>query len=350
MQISSAEAPAIDADGSLLLDGTGGVLRVHRPVLQQHIDGQRITLDARWVLGERGAVRFALPAYDKRYPLVIDPVFKLLYSSYLTGLHDEQVAAMVLDAQGNAYVLGHSNSDDFVVSGNAVQRSRATRGLRYNPVVTKFDAAGTLLHATYLGGSDADYGSAIAVDAAGNAYVTGDTTSADFPVTAGAHQATYRGQKSAFQAVLSPDGSRLAYATYYGSSNSVTLARGLALDATGAPVLAGTAGPGLATTAGAYKTSLAVGNAAFVARFSPLVNGAPQLLAASYYGVDNPQPNNTFLGVDALGFALDASGAPWLTGQAFTTNLPLTAHALQTAPAAMSQNCVQGPAPLNGFA
>ncbi len=349
MLVDGRDAPVIAANGDLLLDGSQGALRLHRPVLYQHIDGEKKTLEGQYVLNDKRELSFALPAYDTRYPLIIDPVFKLLYSTYLTGFHDEQVGGMTLDAQSNAYIVGQTDSDDFVVSGNAFQRGKSTTGLQYNVVVTKFDASGTLIYSTYLGGSGSDIGAAIAVDAAGNAYVTGNTTSRDFPVTADAQQPRFTGSPSAYLAVLSPDGSALVHSTFYGGSGSVK-AGAIALDANGAAVIAGFADPGLVTTAGAYKTTLAAGGAAFVARFSAIAAGPPRLIAASYYGVDNPQPNATFRGNGAFAMALDASGAPWITGQAYTTNLPLTAGAVQAAPVAMSPTCNPGPGPLNSFA
>ena len=349
MLVDGRDAPVIAANGDLLLDGSQGALRLHRPVLYQHIDGEKKTLEGQYVLNDKRELSFALPAYDTRYPLIIDPVFKLLYSTYLTGFHDEQVGGMTLDAQSNAYIVGQTDSDDFVVSGNAFQRGKSTTGLQYNVVVTKFDASGTLIYSTYLGGSGSDIGAAIAVDAAGNAYVTGNTTSRDFPVTADAQQPRFTGSPSAYLAVLSPDGSALVHSTFYGGSGSVK-AGAIALDANGAAVIAGFADPGLVTTAGAYKTTLAAGGAAFVARFSAIAAGPPRLIAASYYGVDNPQPNATFRGNGAFAMALDASGAPWITGQAYTTNLPLTAGAVQAAPGAMSPTCNPGPGPLNSFA
>ena len=350
LRVGGTNAPAIADNGDLLLDGENGALRLHRPVLYQNIDGEKSVLEARYVLTNERELSFALPAYDKRYPLVIDPVFKLLYSTYLGGVHDDQVGAMALDAQGNAYVIGNSGSEDWPVSGNAYQSRRKAIGQYVrNVVVTKFDASGTLIYSTFIGGSTNDYGTGIAVDAAGNAYLTGNTTSSDFPVTTGAAQSTFKGVTSAYLAILSPDGSALRHSTFYGGSGS-SEAQAIALDASGAPVLAGTAGPGLATTAGAYKTTLAAGRAAFVARFSPLASGAPQLMAASYFGVDNPQANSLAQGNSALGMALDSSGAAWITGQAFTTNLPTTSAATQAAPTAMSSSCVAGPAPLNSFA
>lgn len=349
MEIGGATTPILAANGDLLLDGADGALRLHRPVLHQHIDGKKKTLDARFVLDGERRLRFALPAYDKRYPLVIDPVFKLLYSTYLTGVHDDQVAGMAVDGQGNAYVVGKSDSEDFVVTGNAVQTHKSTTGLQYNVVLTKFDPMGTIIYSTYLGGSGNDSGAAVAVDTAGRAYLTGQTTSRDFPVTPNADQAAFTGTTSAFLSVLAADGSALAYSTFYGGTGAVQ-AMAVALDAGGSAVLAGTASPGLRTTAGAYKTTLAAGQGAFVARFTPLATGAPRLAAASYYGVDMPQANSVSQGNTLFSMALDTGGSPWFTGQAHTTNLPLSAGALQSAPMAMSASCAAGPAPLNAFA
>lgn len=349
MKLAGKHAPTIDGQGNLRLDGPEGTLRLHKPVLYQHIDGEKKTLAGDYVLLAKNEVGFRVPAYDRSKPLVIDPTFKLLYSSYLTGFHDEQVGGMALDAQSNAYVVGRTNSDDFVVSGNALQQRKSTVGLQYNVVITKFDASGALVYSTYLGGTGSDTGSAIAVDAAGNAYVTGNTTSRDFPVTPGAQQATFTGSLSAFLAIVSPDGSALTHSTLYGGTGSVQ-ASAIALDAAGAVMLAGTAGPGLTTTAGAYKPTLAAGDGAFVAKFSAPAGGPPRLLAASYFAVDNPDANGTARGNTAYSMALDSSGAPWITGQAFTTNLPITSGALQAAPAAMSATCAAGPGPLNSFA
>ncbi len=349
LQASGAKAPFIDADGHLLLDGEGGVLRVHRPVLQQNIEGQRITLDARWVLGERGAVRFDLPAYDKRYPLVIDPVFKLLYSTYLGGVHDDVVGGMVLDANGNAYVVGHSGSEDWPVSGNAVQTRRKNLGVYVrNVVVTKFDAAGTLIWSTFLGGSVNDYGRGIGLDARGRVVIAGQTLSHDFPTTAGALQRQLQGSANAFLAVLSPDGSALDYASLYGGAGGSD-ATGLKIDPAGRVVIAGSAGAGLPTTADAYQTTLLDGQAAFVAKFDLPLAGAAQLVAASYYGAA-PRPagqNNDNL---SYAFALDATGAPWLTGQAFTRSLPVTSDAVIAAPPTLTANCQAGSVALNSAA
>ena len=348
--VASGARPVIDAQGDLLLDGAGGSLRMHRPVLYQHIDGEKKVLDGAYVMLAANEVGFSLPAYDHSRPLIIDPTFKLLYSTYLGGVHDDQVGGMTLDAAGNAYVVGNSGSEDWPVSGNAFQTTRKAIG-RYvrNVVVTKFDASGTLIYSTFIGGTTNDYGNSIAVDAAGRAYIAGATNSPDFPVTGGAFQSAFRGSQSAYLAVLSSDGASLAYSSLFGGDGGAS-ARFVGLDAGGKIVIGGSAGTGLPATTGAYMTSLPVGNAAFVARFDIAAQGAAQLLAASYYGAAAPQTNFLAAGNYAFTLALDAAGAPWLTGQAYTTNLPVTANAVRPSPTAMTPSCSPGSVPLNSFA
>ncbi|MEO8525249.1 MAG: SBBP repeat-containing protein, partial [Caldimonas sp.] len=202
---------------------------------------------------------------------------------------------------------------------------------------------------TFIGGTTNDYGNSIAVDATGRAYIAGVTNSADFPVTAGAFQSAFRGGQSAYLSVLSADGASLAYSSLYGGAGGAS-AMFVGLDAGGRIVVGGSAGTGLPTTTGAYMTSLGVGSAAFVARFDIAAQGASQLLAASYYGAAAPQGNSLATGNYAYTLALDAAGTPWLTGQAYTTNLPVTANAARPSPTAMTSNCAPGSVPLNSFA
>ena len=347
--VASDARPVIDAQGDLLLDGAAGSLRMHRPVLYQHIAGEKKVLDGEYVMLAANEVGFRLPAYDHAHPLVIDPTFKLLYSTYIGGVHDDQVGGMAVDAQGNSYVVGFSGSEDWPVTGNAWQTTRKAIG-RYvrNVVVTKFDPAGTLVYSTFIGGSSNDYGRAIAVDAAGRAFLVGTTNSSDYPTTAGAFQAGFAGPQSTFFSVLSADGSALVYSTLYGGVGGSS-ASAIALDGAIA-VVGGTAGPGLPTTAGAYKTTLATGNGAYVARFDLAQAGAAQLAAATYYGTDAPQTNFLTSGVIEHTMALDGAGTPWITGQAYTTNLPVTAGAVMASPIAMTPSCSPGSVPLNSFA
>src|SRR6267142_4609696 len=212
-----------------------GELRLRRPVIYQETAGARRPIEGGFVV-EGDRVRFQVAAWDASRPLVIDPV--LGYSTYLGGSSNDQAFGIALDSVGNAYVTGATFSSDFPVSTAPFQ---ATRAGVSDVFITKIDAGGTtLLYSTYLGGSGDDTGTAIAVDDNGSAYVTGNTTSNNFPVL-NAFQPTTNGGPEAFIAKLAPDGGSLVYSTYLGS-NTGDFASGIALDAAGAAYVSGATG------------------------------------------------------------------------------------------------------------
>src|SRR6266850_808926 len=237
-----AERLEIDAQGELVLHVAGGVIRQRVPVIYQEIDGVRTKIEGRYVLKDKHRVGFQVAAYDLARPLVIDPV--LVYSTYLGGSGSEQALGIAVDAAGAAYVTGFTTSADFTLGCTApCTVLDATLGGGRDAFVTKLDPTGSaLLYSTYLGGSGSDQGSGIAVDAAGAAYVTGFTSSADF--TAGCTapctvlDPTLSGGSDAFVTKLDPTGSALLYSTYLGGSAD-DAGLGIAVDAAGAAYVTG---------------------------------------------------------------------------------------------------------------
>ena len=149
---------------------------------------------------------------------------------------------------------------------------QASRAGGFDAFVAKLSADGsTLLYSTYLGASSDDYAYGIAVDATGSAYVTGYTTSSNFPATPGSFQPSpqYPGNDTPFVAKLDPSGSKLLYATYLGNG----LGYGIAVDGSGNAYVTGYAYCcSFPTTAGAYKTT-ANQNSAFVTKVNPTGSG-----------------------------------------------------------------------------
>ena len=143
-----------------------------------------------------------------------------------------------MDAAGSAYVTGLTDSTDFPTTAGAAQTTHAGGGV--DAFVTKLNATGSgLVYSTYLGGSDGDIGHGIAVDAAGSAYVTGETgQTLDFPTTAGAFQTAPAGSFDAFVTKLDATGSGLVYSTYLGGGNS-DFAFDIAVDAAGSTYMTG---------------------------------------------------------------------------------------------------------------
>ncbi|PYV26998.1 MAG: hypothetical protein DMG27_05145, partial [Acidobacteria bacterium] len=142
----------------------------------------------------------------------------LVYSTYLGGSGNDLANGIAVDALGDAYVTGYTNSADFPVS-NAPQATCKSCPNIDDAFVAEIGANGSgIVYSTYLGGSGNDQGTGIAVDAQGNAYVTGFTLSSDFPATVGAYQLSLLGSADAFVTKVSANGSTLGYSTYLGKA------------------------------------------------------------------------------------------------------------------------------------
>jgi hypothetical protein len=279
MKFTGAKWMHVDKNGDLVLGLRGGDITWKVPVVYQEIRGKRRTIAGHYVLGKKRTVSFQIASYDTKKPLVIDPI--LTYSTFIGGDGVESAEDMALDSSGNIY-LGCQASSDFPGSaastliststslpGNCIVKLNPTAntilyatyighdaqtwlygitvdktGCVYmtgytkitdfplkNPLqltnhggndiyVAKLNANGNaLVFATYLGGTLSDVGHDIAVDGSGNAYITGDTSSKDFPLI-NPIQATYGGgAQDIFIAKIAADGSSLVYSTYLGGSN-----------------------------------------------------------------------------------------------------------------------------------
>jgi len=311
-----ADAMHLDAAGNLLLSLPGGDVVERAPFVYQEVNGVRKPVDGRFVLKGRGEVGFEVGAYETDRPLVLDP--SLVYSTYLGGSGNDQGLGIAVDASGNAYVTGLTGSLNFPTA-NPLQ---AGNGGGYDAFVAKLNAAGSaLVYSTYLGGSDYDQAFGIAVDASGNAYVTGETSSLDFP-TANAIQAFFRGGLSdAFVAKLNAAGSALVYSTYLGGNSdlgsSVDRGSGIAVDALGNAYVTGLTTSPSFPTVNPFQAANGGDSDAFVAK----LNAAGSALVYSTYlggaGTD-----------EGLGIAVDAAGNAYVTGNTVSGNFP-TANPFQ---------------------
>jgi hypothetical protein len=149
----------------------------------------------------------------------------LIYSTYLGGGSDDWLGSIAVDAAGDAYVAGYTLASGFPVTPKAFQTTFVGNGANqaYDAVVAKLNPTATaLFYGTYISaGDDAAYG--VAIDKAGDAYITGDAAESNFPVTPGAYQTVYggaglEGVGDAFVTKLNPTGSALIYSTYIGGA------------------------------------------------------------------------------------------------------------------------------------
>jgi uncharacterized protein (TIGR03437 family) len=232
LAFTGAQVLRLDAQGDLLVDTAAGTLRQTRPVAYQEIEGVRCPVAAQYHVRQQ-TVSFRLGEYNRRYPLVIDPA--LVYATPLGGSGSEQGLAIALGNDGTAYLTGETTSPDFPAPSSA----QAAKGANSDAFVLKLNPGGTgIVYATYLGGNGFEAGRGIAVDAAGNAFVTGSTSSTDFPVTANAVKPVLEGLVDGFAAKLNAAGTALAYSTYLGG-NERDFGLGIAADAAGNAYIAG---------------------------------------------------------------------------------------------------------------
>jgi hypothetical protein len=250
LAFSGADAD-INKDGDLVLTVAGGSLSMHRPYIYQQTGGAKRAVAGGYVKRTDGRIGFAVGSYDTTQPLVIDPVLlystylggtgidnaataiavdqsgnayitgktlssdfpmqhaeqatsgggydafitkidpsgsALVYSTYIGGLGNDYGAGIAVDASGQAYVTGRTNSTDFPTTVGAYQTSNGGGG-EYDAFVAKLNSSGTaLIYSTYIGGDSYDAANAIAIDASGDAFITGTFYIWHFPTTAGAFQ------------------------------------------------------------------------------------------------------------------------------------------------------------------
>ncbi len=314
---SGAEKLEVDAQGDLVLRAGPEVIRQRRPIAYQEVNGIRREIPVSYVLKGAHRVAFKVAAHDSNRPLIIDPA--LFYSTYLGGSVRDGGQGIAVDSAGNAYVTGLTNSPDFPTATGAFQSALAGG---FDAFVTKINPVGSapLVYSTYLGGSGDDYGLGIAVDAAGNASLTGFTNSTNFPTTLSAFQTTPGGSADAFVTKLNSSGSALIYSTYLGGSGD-DAGQGIALDSLGSAYVTGfTSSTNFPHSVAAFQTKLAGSFDAFVTKLN-LAGSAP-LVYSTYLGGSSDDRG--------FGVAVDSSGNAYVTGYTTSTDFPTTPGAFQT--------------------
>jgi hypothetical protein len=257
----------------------------------------------------------------------------LEYSTYLGGSGViNQVAAVALDSSGDAYVAGSTDSTDFPTTAHAIETSLPGR---LNAFVTEFNPSGNgLVYSTYLGGTGADDGNAIAVDASGSAYVAGNTNSTDFPLVNPFQSTNYASANgsttpTAFVAKLNAQGTGLKYSSYLGGSGG-DVANGIAVDNAGEAFVTGWTASTDFPTVNAYQdtnrdvTGLG-GASAFVTKIS---SSGTALVYSSYLGGSGG--GQGMLGDNGRAIAIDGTGNAYIAGYSASTDFPTVNAAQET--------------------
>jgi len=331
LRFDGARRLRLDAGGNLELAAANGSIAFHAPVVYQMLDGKRQAIQGKFKLLAGNSVGFALGAYDRGKALTIDPT--LVYSTYLGGSNSDTIAAIAVDGSGNAYLTGYTSSADFPVTPGAYETT--DKDLKSSVFVTKLNSSGSaLIYSTYLSGtggpSGGDTGQAIAVDSAGDAYVTGYTYSSNFPTTKGVYQTTNVAANASgtngFVTKLNPTGTGLLYSTFLGGSVS-DYATSIAIDAAGDAYVGGVSfSANYPVTTGAYQTTNKGAadyyGTAFVSKLNPT---ASSLLYSTLVG-----GSTDYISQTAVRVAVNPAGDAYLFGDVGSTDFPVTAGAYQT--------------------
>ncbi len=379
LDVQGARNLRIDEKGDLLLRTSGGEIRLQKPTMYQYKwavddDDPRFEREAakRYVDGHfkirgKNEIVFVAGNYDHSKALTIDP--PLVYSTYLGGSANDVGVGIAVDGAGNTYVTGGTLSTDFPKTSGAGTWQSGYGGTGPNcsdtttlacgdAFVTEINPSGTgLVFSAYLGGSDSDFGTAIAVDGNGNVFVAGSTQSANFPTLSpfqsygggSCHNAT-RPCADAFVTEINPGGASLVFSTFLGGSND-DYAFGLAVDSSDNVFVAGTTySTNFPTTSNAVSQVLDNVDGATVTNCTS-TTGAPKncsdaFVAELSFSDGLSLVYGTYLGGSnsdlGYGIALDSSDNIYVVGATNSSTFPgVTSSSLQpTFGGGSGPNCV----------
>ena len=377
---------SVNAVGDLtLLVGTK-LVELHKPIVYQLVNGTPQVIANNYVLQGKNQVSFHLGRYNRTQPLIIDPV--LSYSTYIGGSDEDAGSGIAVDRAGNSYITGRTSSTNFptqnplqaaigggyyhvfvsklnekgdalvystylggsnedtgssitvdraghaYITGNTLSTNFPTKnplqtalGGINDAFITKLNENGdALVYSTYLGGSNEDTGNSIAVDRAGNSYITGRTNSTNFP-TQNPLQAAFGGGRAsndAFITKLNENGDALVYSTYFGGSNN-DIGNSIAVDREGHAYITGDTSSTNFPTQNPLQTSYGDSKDAYDssdAFITKLNENGDALVYSTYFGGSNVDSGR--------GIAVDRESHAYITGYTFSTNFP-TQNPLQAA-------------------
>lgn len=296
--------------GDLVIQGAMGEMKDQKPFIYQDINGERVEVPGKFVVKGKEAYGFGVGSYNKNYALVIDP--SLIYSTFIGGASDDVAYDIAVDGSGNAYITGSTSSASNFASSGAYDTSQNGGD---DAFVTKLASDGkSVTWTTYLGGTAGDTAYGIAVDSSGKVYVTGYTSSTDFP-TANAYQSSHASGSNSdiFITKLNSAGTSILYSSYLGGT-SYESGYGIAVDGSGNAYIAGyTSSTGSIAKTGSYDTSQNGSSDIFVSKFDTTASGDSSLVYSTYVGGSGSDT------MDNGDMAIDSSGNAYVAGTTTST-------------------------------
>jgi hypothetical protein len=310
MSLEGVSKLRLDAKGNLVLKTKYGEIIQSKPFVYQETGEKKITIQANYVIQGQNQFGFSIGEYDKNLPLVIDPVIS--YSTYVGGSFYDYGNGIAVDTLGNAYIAGQTLSANFPLK-NPIQPVLSGDN---DAFITKINASGTeFVYSTYLGGSQLDGATGVAVDTSGNAYLVGSTSSTNFP-RLNAIQPTFGGGlNDAFVTKINDAGTALVYSTYLGGAPVSGVGgndegNAINVDADGNAYLTGYTSSNNFPLANAAQPVKASRIDCFATKLNPAGTG---FVFSTFLGGGS----NTEAG---SGIASDSAGNAYVTGETASTN------------------------------
>jgi len=323
MECQGVQKVSVNAKKQLEIKTLWGTLIEEMPESYQVISGQKILVSVEYVALNSTTFGFKVNGgFDKNQTLIIDPVI-LAWGTYVgsTSSTDEGYChAVAVDPAGNVYATGFYEGGFPVTPGaygTTYMNMRDVFVYKLTPDAT------SLIYATYLGGSNSDWGYGITVNTAGEVFVTGQTSSTGFPVTSGAYQTTYGGGAyDVFLTKLNASGTAPVFSTFIGG-NDADEGFDIAINSVGESFLTGVASLGYPTTPGSFQPAILSGGVhynAFITKVNANGNG---LVYSSFLGGNS--------GEYGYGVAVDPTDQAYITGETGSwTTFPTTPGAFMT--------------------
>ena len=325
IRFDGADAVGLAKDESLEARADQRTLSWKKPVLYQtSASGKTNQVEGHFKMVGNGLVGFEVGVYDLKRPLVIDPV--LTYATYFGTAYGDGAARVVADASGNAYIVGTTDGPQFPSTPGTFFSS--VNGAQGNILVAKVSSDGkSMVYETHIGGSNGDLGWGIALDATGNVYMTGLTSSVDFPVVPASNNLTTKNPSdpgNAFVLKLNSAGNALVYSMVMGGTN-LDGGSSIGVDSSGNAYVVGSTISTDLQLVNPIQTTLPTGSfgsasaGIFAAKVSP---DGTKLLYSTYFGGSGDNA--------ATSLAVDAAGNAYFTGFTTSFSFPVTQGAFQT--------------------
>ncbi len=320
MRFQGAGKLRVTPEGDLAYEGPDGVMVQKRPVIYQEDGAGRHEIAGRYTLVSRDTVALRVNRYDRRRKLVIDPI--LSYSTYLGGSQNDQITSVQLGPKGLLYMCGSTETQDITAINGAYNNFSAGLTDIFLAIIDPSQQGnGQLVYFSYLGGSGVDIPLALAVDQNGVAYMTGTTTSTDFPIAGNSVQTLGPATVTeAFVAAIDPSQYgmvSLIYSTFLGGQTGANSGNAIALDSSGNIYVVGTtASSDFPVTDTAYAGVLYGPSDAFL---TELTIYSSTIIYSSYLGGENDDQGQ--------GVAVAANGQVYLAITTDSNLFPLAGPA-----------------------